>query len=144
MSSNSLPAGCRLMKLQVHSDERGSLIALEPGIGLPFEISRVYYLYGTRPGAKRGFHAHRTLRQLAVALHGGCTMVLDDGRRRTSVRLDCADQGLLIGAMTWREMRDFSPDCVLLVLADSAYDEADYIREYEEFLRCAGADGGIA
>lgn len=144
MSNNSLPAGCRLVKLQAHSDERGSLISLEPRAVLPFEIGRAYYLFATRPGAERGFHAHRTLRQLAVAVHGKCTMVLDDGRRRTPVCLDSPDKGLLIGAMTWREMRDFTTDCVLLLLADSAYDEGDYIRDYAEFLCLAGAQGGIA
>lgn len=144
MSSNGLPAGCHLMKLEVHADERGSLIALEPRANLPFEISRVYYLFGPGPGAVRGFHAHRKLRQLAIAVHGGCTMDLDDGHGRTAVRLDAADEALLIGPMIWREMRDFTPDCVLLVLADSAYDERDYIRDYAEFLRCAGADGGKA
>lgn len=130
----SLPPGCALVDLSVKGDNRGSLIALEGGGIVPFEIARVYYVYATKPDVERGFHAHRDLRQLAVAVSGGCTMILDDGRERIRVRLDRADQGLTIGPLIWREMIAFTPDCVLLVLADRAYDESDYIRDYQQFL----------
>jgi dTDP-4-dehydrorhamnose 3,5-epimerase-like enzyme len=125
----------RWVELKVMGDHQGSLVALEATRQVPFLIARVYYVFGTRPGASRGFHAHRTLSQLCVAVAGSCRMVLDDGRTRAEARLDRPDRGLLIGPGLWREMHGFSPDCVLLVLADAPFDEADYIREYGAFLR---------
>lgn len=131
---HDLPAGCRLITLPVRGDERGSLVALEQGREVPFDIARAYYIFGTQAGVARGFHAHRNLQQLAVVVRGSCRMLLDDGEDRSWVALDRPDKALLIGAMVWREMHDFSEDCVLLVLADRAYDEADYIRRHEDFL----------
>jgi len=125
---------CRLLELSPRGDERGSLIPLETGRDVPFDIKRVYYLFGTVPDAQRGFHAHRDLEQLAVCVAGACTMVLDDGRSRREVRLDRPDKGLFLGPFVWREMRDFTADAVLLVLASKPYDEADYIRSYPDFL----------
>jgi len=119
-------------------DERGSLVALEGGRTVPFDIARVYYLFGTGRGVSRGFHAHRRLRQVAVCVTGSCRMVLDDGTRREEVLLDSPTRGLVIRSLVWREMHDFTPDCVLLVLASEHYDEADYIRDYERFLVEAG------
>lgn len=115
-------------------DNRGSLVALEGQKTVPFAIQRVYYLFGTQLGVSRGFHAHKKLQQVAVCVTGRCRMVLDDGQKREEVWLDSPTQGLLIGNMVWREMHDFSSDCVLLVLASEHYDEADYIRDYEYFL----------
>lgn len=115
------------------ADARGSLVALEGGKNVPFDIRRVYYLYGSKDSQPRGFHAHRALQQVAVCVSGSCRMVLDDGRRREDAILDRPERGLLIREMVWREMHDFTPDCVLLVLASEHYDEADYIRSYEEF-----------
>jgi len=120
--------------LPVLGDHRGSLIAIEGGSTVPFDVKRIYYIFGTQPGVERGFHAHVALRQLAVCVAGSCEMILDDGRERTTYLLDRPDRGLLIQAMMWREMRNFSADAVLLVLADHAYDEADYIRDYDRFL----------
>ena len=115
-------------------DERGSLVALEAAKTIPFDIQRVYYLFDTKPGVSRGFHAHKKLQQVAVCVTGKCRMVLDDGKIREEVWLDSPVKGLLIGNLVWREMHDFSPDCVLLVLASEHYDETDYIRDYEDFL----------
>ena len=135
--TSDLPPGCRLIPLAVRGDERGSLIAIEASIDVPFAIARVYYVYATTPGTTRGLHAHRALNQLAVAVAGSCTMLLDDGTNKVSVRLDDPSVGLTMGPMIWREMSDFSPDCVLMVLADQVYDEADYIRDYADFLALA-------
>jgi dTDP-4-dehydrorhamnose 3,5-epimerase-like enzyme len=122
----------------VRGDERGRLVAIE-GLGdVPFAIARVYYVFATTPGTTRGLHAHRALNQLAVAVSGSCKMLLDDGRQRVSVTLDDPTIGLTMGPMIWREMDNFSPDCVLMVLADAVYDEADYIRDHGEFLALAG------
>lgn len=117
-------------------DERGSLVAVEIGMekAIPFDIKRVYYIYRTAEGVSRGFHAHKNLKQVAISVAGMCRMVLDDGTDREETWLDCPTKGLLIEDMVWREMHDFSEDCVLLVLASEHYDEADYIRDYQQFL----------
>jgi dTDP-4-dehydrorhamnose 3,5-epimerase-like enzyme len=114
-------------------DDRGSLVALETHKTVPFDVKRVYYIFGTKPGVSRGFHAHHALQQVAVCVTGKCRMVLDDGKQREEVWLDSPTKGLLIGDLIWREMHDFSPDCVLLVLASEFYNENDYIRSYDEF-----------
>lgn len=125
--------------LRIHGDSRGSLVALEQERNVPFEIRRVYYLFGTRDDVHRGQHAHRRLNQLAVAVRGSVTVLLDDGRGATEVRLDDPAQGLLMGPMVWRDLYDFSDDCVVMVLADQYYDPADYIADYTQFLREARA-----
>ncbi len=123
-----------LHPLTVREDKRGKLIAIEGGIDVPFDIARVYYLYDSSTATERGFHAHRRLRQFAIAINGSCMITLDDGTNRNEVRLDQRAAGLLIESMIWREIDDFADDCVLLVLADAHYDEADYIRDYDAFL----------
>lgn len=137
--TNNLLEGCRLIPLSVRGDERGRLVAIEGLSDVQFEIARVYYVYGTTAGTTRGLHAHRALNQVAVAVAGRCTMLLDDGATRVSVPLDDPALGLTLPPMIWHEMREFSPDCVLMVLADAAYDESDYIRDYDEFLAMAKA-----
>lgn len=116
-------------------DERGSLIALESHRHIPFDIKRIYYIYGTKEGVSRGFHAHKALQQVAVCVSGRCRMVLDNGHEKRDFWLDSPSKGLFIDQMIWREMHDFSADCVLLVIASAHYDEMDYIRSYEEFIK---------
>lgn len=116
-------------------DGRGSLVALEGNKSIPFDIKRVYYIFGTQKGVARGFHAHKQLSQVAVCITGKCRMILDDGNVKEEVWLDSATKGVFIKDMIWREMHDFSNDCVLLVLASEHYDESDYIRDYSEFLK---------
>ena len=115
-------------------DERGSLVALEAEKSVPFVIKRVYYIFGTKAGVSRGFHAHKKLQQVAICITGSCRMILDDGQQRSEVLLNSPNKGLVIGDLVWREMHDFSKDCVLLVLASEHYDESDYIRDYNDFL----------
>ena len=115
-------------------DERGSLIAIEAEKSVPFPVRRVYYIFGTKEGVERGFHAHKALNQVAVVVTGSCEMVLDDGETQTTVLMDSSEKGVLIEPKVWHYMKNFSPDCVLLVLADQHYDEADYLRDYEAFL----------
>lgn len=129
----------RFIEFTVKGDELGWLIAVEGGRSIPFPIKRAYYIFGTRPGVRRGRHAHRSLRQVLVCVAGECTITLDDGRQKEEVRLARNDRGLLLDPMVWHEMHDFSPGCVLLVLADEWYDESDYIRDYPTFRREAGA-----
>ena len=125
----------KLLPLQTHGDERGSLIALEQDKNIPFEIKRVYYLFNTGSNIRRGFHAHKNLTQVVIAVRGSCRFLLDDGKEKITLLLDNPAQGLLIDSCIWREMYDFSEDCVLMVLASQLYDESDYIRDYEEFLK---------
>lgn len=119
----------------VKGDERGSLVALESGKEIPFDIKRVYYIYNTKDGVVRGKHAHVSLKQVLICAHGSCTLVLDDGNEQMNVRLSSPDEGIFIDSLIWREMKDFTPDAVLLVLANELYSEDDYIRNYEDFLR---------
>lgn len=123
----------KLVELPLIIDEKGALVALEADNTAPFPIRRVYYIFNVNENFSRGFHAHRALKQLAVCVSGRCRLLLDDGKNRQDIWLDSPNKGLLIDEMIWREMYDFSPDCVLLVLASEHYDEADYIRDYEAF-----------
>lgn len=126
-----------LVKIQLLGDERGQLISLESQKNVPFEIKRTYCIFANENNSSRGFHAHKKLEQLLVCVTGSCKIILDNGVVRESIVLDCASKGLLINNHTWREMHDFSKDCVLLVLASEHYDENDYIRNYQEFLEGA-------
>jgi len=124
----------KLIDLPDLGDERGGLVAIEANQHIPFDIKRIYYIFAASKDKPRGFHAHKDLKQLAICLHGQCRFILDDGHNKEEVILNSATQGLIIESMTWREMHDFSEDCVLLVLASEHYDESDYIRSYDEFL----------
>ena len=126
---------------QPHGDDRGQLVALEEYIDIPFEIKRVYYIYDTLEGVRRGFHAHKSLEQILVCVHGSCKVLLDNGKEKEIVALEKPYEGLYIANNMWREMFDFSPDAVLLVLASELYDEADYIRDYDRFLEEIAKDG---
>ena len=126
--------GYELVNFQTLGDHRGSLIALEENYNTPFAIKRVYYIFDTKEGVRRGYHAHLDLKQMAICVKGSCTFVLDNGKDKKEIRLDSPNQGLLIEGLIWREMYDFSPDCVLLVLASEHYNEDDYIRDYDKFL----------
>lgn len=126
----------------IHGDERGQLVAVEELKDVPFDIKRVYYLYETVQGVCRGFHAHKNLQQVLICVHGSCRVLLDDGREKRDVLLDKPNEGLYISNNVWREMYDFSPDTVLLVLASQLYDEADYIRDYDDFLAFVSSQEG--
>ena len=120
---------------QQHGDHRGQLVALEEGKEIPFQVKRVYYMYDTVEGVRRGYHAHKCLEQILICVHGSCKILLDNGKETAVVNLDTPFEGLYISNDMWREMYDFSPDAVLMVLASELYDEADYIRNYDEFLK---------
>lgn len=119
---------------QPHGDERGQLVALEEFKDIPFHIKRVYYMYDTGEGVVRGLHAHKSLQQILVCIHGSCKIKLDNGKEKKIITLDNPCEGLYVSHALWREMFDFSPDAVLMVLASELYDETDYIRNYDEFL----------
>lgn len=126
---------------QQHGDDRGMLVALEQYSDIPFEIKRVYYMYQTKEGVRRGFHAHKSLQQILVCIHGSCKVLLDNGTEKKIVSLERPYEGLYVANNMWREMYDFSEDAVLLVLASEVYREEDYIRDYEEFLTWVKKEG---
>ncbi|EJB5284154.1 WxcM-like domain-containing protein [Vibrio vulnificus] len=125
----------KILHFNALGDERGSLIALEQNNNIPFEVKRIYYIFDTKLNVVRGLHAHKNLKQVAIALKGSCRFVLDNGKVRENVWLKSPNEGLLIDSCLWREMHDFSEDCVLMVIASEKYDESDYIRNYEDFLK---------
>lgn len=125
----------KLIDFQKHIDDRGSLIIAEYNKEIPFLVKRVYYIYGVSDDKKRGFHSHKNLKQIYIGIAGSCKVMLTDGKEKTEVTLDNPAKGLYIGHNVWREIYDFSKDCVLLVLASEVYDDTDYIRSYEEFLK---------
>lgn len=125
-----------------HGDTRGQLIAIEANKDVPFEVKRVYYMYDTGEGVRRGYHAHKQLQQVLICIHGSCKILLDNGIEKEIVPLDDPSVGLFIGNNMWREMFDFSSDAVLMVLASEYYDESDYIRNYDDFLKFVGVKNG--
>lgn len=122
------------IKFPTYTNETGTLSFFESERHIPFDIRRVYYIYDVQGNSRRGFHAHRELQQVLFCIHGSCKLLLDNGTERVDVLLDDPAEGLLIEKPIWREMYDFSPGAVLLVMASQYYDEADYIRDYDEFL----------
>lgn len=117
-------------------DDRGTLVSLEANKNIPFDVKRVYYMFDTKPGVSRGFHAHRHLKQVLVCVKGKCKLLLDNGKgEREVVELDRPNKGLYLEHNIWREIFDFTEDAVLMVLASEHYDESDYIRNYQDFLK---------
>lgn len=115
--------------------DAGKIIAMENHEAIPFDIKRVYFIYGNKSGEPRGFHAHRKLYQIALCIQGSCKMVCDDMYTKEEILLDKPNLAVKLPPMIWHEMHDFSHDCILLVIASDTYDEADYIRDYAEFKR---------
>lgn len=123
---------------QPHGDDRGQLVSLEEYTDIPFRIKRVYYMYDTVSDVVRGHHAHKKLEQILVCVHSSCKIRLDNGREKKVVALKKPYEGLYVANNMWREMFDFSEDAVLMVFASEVYDESDYIRDYDEFLKFVG------
>lgn len=127
---------CGIIELdRHHSARKGDISVVENGVTIPFDIKRIYYLYDVPGGVSRGGHAHKGLYQLIFAASGSFTVTLDDGKVKRAYTLNRPYQGLLVKPGIWRELDDFSSGSVCLVLASEKYDEADYIRSYEEFLK---------
>ena len=118
-----------------HSDRKGNLTVVENSITVPFDVKRVYYLYDIPGGESRGGHAHKELSQLIIAASGGFDVSLDDGNVKRTYSLNRSYMGLLVVPGIWRELDNFSGGSVCLVMASMPYDEADYLREYEEYIK---------
>ena len=127
---------CHIVELdRHHSARKGDICVVENGQTVPFDTQRLYYLYDVPGGVSRGGHAHKGLYQLIFAASGSFTVTLDDGCTKRSYTLNRPYQGLLVKPGIWRELDDFSSGSVCLVLASEKYDEADYIRDYDDFLK---------
>lgn len=125
----------KLLKFDRHMDKYGKLVALENCNNIPFEIKRVYYIYEVEDGVRRGFHSHKNLEQVLICTHGSVKILLKTPEEEKVIILDNPQEGLYIGANIWREMYDFENEAVLTVLASEYYDESDYIRNYEDYVK---------
>jgi dTDP-4-dehydrorhamnose 3,5-epimerase-like enzyme len=123
------------VQLAHKGDVRGRLAIAQLGDTLPFVVRRVYWIHGTQPEISRGYHAHKRLRQVFVCVVGSVNIYLHDGTKEEVVAMEAFGPPLSVGPGLWRVMSDFSPDCVLMVLADRVYEEDDYIRDFETFQR---------
>ncbi len=126
---------CKVIDLPKISDPRGNLTFIEANRHIPFEIKRVYYLYDVPGGSERGGHAHKALHQLIIAMSGSFDILIDDGRQKKRIHLNRSYFGLYICPMIWRELDNFSSGSVCMVLASSCYDELDYYRDYDEYVK---------
>ena len=124
----------KIISLRKMVDPRGNLSIAEGMKDIPFNISRVYWTYDVPSGACRGGHAHKHCREFIIAVSGSFTVTLDNGRDKQSFLLNHPYQGLLIETDIWRTLDDFSSGAVCLVLAEKNFDEADYIRNYDDFI----------
>ncbi len=134
MRSKSTVYDCTMIELDKHHHEKGNISVVENCDTVPFKVQRTYYLYDVPGGEARGGHAHRELSQLIIAASGSFTVTLDDGNVKRTFLLNRPYQGLLVTPGIWRTLDDFSSGSVCLVLASHKYDEADYIRDYQDFL----------
>ncbi|MBY5988564.1 TDP-4-oxo-6-deoxy-alpha-D-glucose-3,4-oxoisomerase [Roseovarius sp. THAF27] len=130
---------CRLIDLPKVSDARGNLTFVEGHNHIPFDIKRVYYLYDVPGGADRGEHAHKDLHQFVISMSGSFDLLLDDGFEQKRFQLNRPYYGIYVCPMMWRYLDNFSSGSVCMVLASGPYDEDDYIRDRDEFLRAVGA-----
>ena len=132
---------CKLIDLPKIQDPRGNLSFVEGGRHVPFDIARAYYLYDVPGGAARGGHAHKAMHQFIIAMSGSFDVLLDDGQQKKRFHLSRSYYGLYVCPMIWRELDNFSSGSVCLVLASNLYDEADYYRDYDAYLKALGGRG---
>jgi len=125
---------CTIIELDKHHHTKGNISVVENGKDVPFDVKRTYYLYDVPGGESRGGHAHKELSQLIVAASGSFSVTLDDGKVKRTFMLNRPYQGLYVVPGIWRTLDDFSSGSVCLVLASHKYDEADYIRDYYNYL----------
>ena len=124
-----------LIEHNILGDDRGSLIAIEGNTNIPFEIKRVFYIFGTKENVSRGMHAHFKTQQYLIAVNGHCKVELDDGFKKRRYLLNTPKNGIFKDKLVWITMSDFSADCVLLVMCNTVYNSNDYITDYEKFKR---------
>lgn len=123
----------KIIELPEMGDERGNLVVIEGNRDIPFKIKRVFYMYGTDSNMIRGSHANRKSEFVLINVAGRTKIKLDDGFSSAIVELNKPRMGIYIPKMLWKDMYDFSPDSVLLVLSNEHYDSSEYIRDYEKY-----------
>ena len=126
---------CRLLEFDEKGDERGKLVIIEGIKDVPFEIKRLFYIYGSDRDVVRGKHANRDSEFVLINVSGTSKVMVTDGKEKQIVELTKPRQGVYLPKLVWKEMYDFSPDSVLLVLASTNYDCGEYIRNYDDYLR---------
>ena len=124
---------CILIKIPKIEDQRGNLSVIENNV-IPFDFKRVYYLYDVPTGVERGGHSHIDQQEFLIALSGSFDVILNDGANKKTVTLNKPYEGLLITTGIWRELNNFSSGSICLVIASGAFNEEDYIRDYNTFL----------
>lgn len=129
---------CPILYFEDLGDERGKLVVIESGLVIPFNIKRVFYMYGSDASVVRGQHANRESEFVLINVAGQSRVRITDGREEMIVELNRPMMGIYIPQMVWKDMYDFSIDSVLLVLASTHYDGSEYIRNYDEYLREMG------
>ena len=125
----------KLLKFKDLGDERGKLVVVEGGMDIPFDIKRVFYIYGSDSTVVRGCHANIDSEFVLINVAGKSKVKITDGKNEDIVSLDKPMDGLYLPKMIWKEMYEFSPDSVLLVLANTHYNGKEYIRDYNEYLK---------
>ena len=130
----SLEQKCPVFQFSVKGDERGSMIVIEGGIDIPFDIKRMFYIYGSDTSVIRGQHANRESEFILINVHGTSKVKLRDGEEEMTVSLDAPMKGIYIPRMIWKDMYDFSEDSVLLVLASTHYIAEEYVRDYDSYV----------
>ena len=136
----TLKERCPVIRFNDLGDERGKLVVIEGEQAIPFEIKRVFYIYDSDSTVIRGRHANRESEFVLINVAGKSKVRITDGKEEFVVELDKPMTGVYIPRMIWKDMYDFSPDSVLLVLARTHYDGSEYIRDYDEYLKETGAD----
>ena len=123
----------KLLNFPQLGDERGNLVVVEGNKDIPFEIKRIFYIYGSDKDVIRGQHANRLSEFVLINISGRCDVFVDDGENQETVILDKPYQGIYLNKMVWKNMLNFSKDAILLVLSNEYYNSEEYIRDYEEF-----------
>lgn len=129
---------CKIINFKQHGDDRGHLVVIEGNKDVPFDVKRVFYIYGSSNDVVRGQHANRKTEFVLINVSGTSKVKIDDGVEQSVIELNEPHMGVYIPTMVWKDMYDFSEDSVLLVLASESYDSSEYIRDYSEFLKEVG------
>jgi|TARA_Y100000310_G_scaffold61340_1_gene56609 dTDP-4-dehydrorhamnose 3,5-epimerase-like enzyme len=125
----------KLLKLNQYTDSEGSLVPVESNLDIPFKIERIFYVYGVHNQTDRGEHGHYKTEQILICLNGNVQVLCDDGKNKREWKLDNPTEALYIPNLIWDEQVYLTPDSILLVIANTKYDESDYITSYEQFRR---------
>ena len=132
---SKLDGQIRLLEWKDLGDERGNLVVVEGNMDIPFEIKRIFYIYGSDDAVVRGQHANRLSEFVMINVSGTSKVKVDNGEESRVIELNRPRMGLYLKNNIWKDMYDFSADSILLVLASEHYDESEYIRDYQEYLR---------